>query len=153
MAGILANSASVTMASGTPDNSQAGYVVGEQVVLTATPTGTTYAWAQSIPSGSAPARSVLSDAAVAAPRFIPDVAGVYTLVCTVDSTTVYVLRISVTLAASASVAQALRFSPVPDASVAAPALGRVLYFSSDQNALVVKDPDDNLFTVDLTPVP
>lgn len=146
MAGILANSSSVTMSSGTVDNTKAGYVVGEQVVLTTTPVGSSYAWAQSIPSGSAPARSVLSDAAVAAPSFIPDVAGVYTLVCTVDGTT-YILRISVTLPASASIAQAVRFSPVPDASVAAPALGRTMYFSSDANAMVTKDPSGTVTPV------
>lgn len=141
MAGILANSASVTMSSGSPDNTQAGFVVGEQIVLATNPTGTGYSWAQSIPAGSAPARSALSDAGVSSPRFTPDVAGIYTIVCTVDSTTAYVLRLSVALVASASVAQALRFSPVPDASVAAPALGLTLYFSSDANALVTKDPN------------
>lgn len=147
MAGILANSATVSMASGTVDNTKAGFVVGEEVVLTTLPTGTLYAWAQSIPAGSAPARSELTDDTVAAPRFTPDVAGIYTFVCTVDSATVYILRLSVTLLASASVAQAMRFSPVTDASVAAPALGRTLYFSSDANALVTKDPSGTVTPV------
>ncbi len=127
------------MATGLADNTKAGYVVGEEIALTTLPTGTLYAWAQSIPAGSAPARSALTDAAVAATRFTPDVAGIYTLVCTVDSATVYILRLSVTLRASASVAQAMRFSPVTDASVAAPALGVTLYFSSDAGALVTKN--------------
>lgn len=152
MAGILANSASVSMGSGTADNTKAGYVVGEQIVLTTSPTGDAYAWAISMPSGSAPARAALSADAVAAPRFTPDVAGIYTLVCDVDGAT-FILRLSVTMRATNSLAQALRFSPVPDASVAAPSLGVTLYFSSDQNALVVKDPAGNLATVDTTAVP
>jgi hypothetical protein len=138
--GILANSASVTMGSSSADDVKAGFVVGEQIVLTTSPTGTRYSWGISQPAGSAPARSALSAADAAAPRFTPDVAGIYVLVCDVDGASL-VLRLSVTMRATSSVAQALRFSPVPDASIAAPAVGRVLYFSSDQNALVVKAPD------------
>lgn len=141
------------MTSGTVDASKSGFVVGEQIVLTTLPVASsTYAWALSIPAGSAPARSALSGDDTARVLLTPDVAGMYTAVCTVDGVTVYILRISATLAASASVAQALRLSPVADASVAAPAVGRVLYFSSDQGALVVKDPNDALFTIDLTAV-
>lgn len=147
MAGILANSASVSMSSGLADNTKAGFVVGEQITLSTLPTSTLYAWAQAIPAGSAPARSALSDDDVASPRFTPDVAGIYTLTCTVDGVTVYILRLSVTLRAAASVTDALRFSPIADASVAAPAVGRTLYFSSDANALVTKDPSGTVTPV------
>jgi hypothetical protein len=153
MAGILANSPSVSMTSGTADAAQAGFVVGEQVVLTTLPVASsTYAWSLAIPAGSAAARSGLDDDDAASARFTPDVAGVYTAVCTVDGVTAYVLRMAATLRASASVAQAHRYSPVTDSSVAAPSVGRTLYFSSDQDALVVKDPNGDLFEVQLTAI-
>jgi hypothetical protein len=145
MAGILANSASVSMASGTLDNTTTGFVVGEQVALTA-PSGTLYAWSWSLPSGSAPARSALSATDVRSPSFTPDVAGIYTLVCDVDGT-VYLLRVAVTMRATSTVTQALRFTPVPDAAVAAPVVGVALYFSSDANALVTKDPSGTIVPV------
>lgn len=150
--GILANSASVSMASSSSDDVKAGYVVGEQIVLSTTPAGSRYSWGTSLPSGSAPLRSALSATDIASPRFTPDVAGVYVVVCDVDGTP-YVLRLSVTMRATISIAQALRFSPVPDDSVAAPAVGAVLYFSSDQDALVTKDSAGAIATIDTTAVP
>lgn len=150
--GILANSTSITMTSSTSDDTEVGFVVGERVTLSTNPTGTTYAWSMAMPSTSSVARSGLDDDDAASVMFTPDVAGIYTIVCTVDSTTTYVLRLSITLPAQASVVQALRLSPVGDTQVAAPAVGQVLYFSSTQNALVVKDANDDVFTVDVTAV-
>lgn len=150
--GILANSASVSMTSSGSDATKTGYVVGEQVVLTVNPAGESYAWAMSMPASSAPARSMPNATDTARVIFTPDVAGEYVVVCDVDGT-VYRLLLSVTMRATTTLAQSLRFSPVPDASVAAPSGGRALYFSSDQNALVVKAPDGSLATVDLTAVP
>ena len=129
MAGILANSASVTMTSGTPDNTKAGFVVGEQITLSALPTGSTYSWSLSKPGG-ATSRSDLSDATVASPVFVPDYAGTWTVTCIVDNTS-YVLRLTATAVAITSVANAHRFSPVTNNSVPAPATGLTLFCSSD----------------------
>lgn len=131
MAGILANSASETMLSGdtATNNARAGYVVGERITLSTFPTGTTYAWGMSKPGGSS-SRSDLSDATVASPVFVPDYAGTWTITCIVDNTT-YVLRLTATAVAITSVANAHRFSPVPNNSVPSPATGLTLFCSSD----------------------
>ena len=55
-------------------------------------------------------------------------------------------------AAIAEPVEAVRFSPRTDASIPAPAAGVTMYYSSDQDALVVKDPSDDVFTVDVTAV-
>lgn len=145
MAGILAISASVPTPGTAANNAVAGYVAGEQIVLATTPTGSAYVWALSIPSGSTPARSGLLAAAGATSGFTPDVAGEYVVVCTVDSTTVYTIRLSVTAASAVTVAGATRYLPIADASVAAPATGCVLYLSSSTtpNKLTVKFPDNS----------
>jgi hypothetical protein len=146
MSGILANSASKVMVSGdtSADNALSGWVTGEQVSLSVTPTGTTYQWSCAIPSASAPARSALDDATSATPKFFPDVAGYYTVSCIVDSTTTYVLRMSVVQSAIADPVQGERFSPVTDAQIQAPPLGGTLYYSSDQGAFVIKWPDGSI---------
>lgn len=152
MAGILANSASETMVSGdtSADNARSGYIVSEQITLTVTPSGSTYAWSQSIPSASAPARSALSETDQASITFTPDVGGTYVVVCVVDSSTTYVLRLTVTNTAVLSLQEGIRFSPIADSQVPAPTLGRVLYFSSTQDAMVFKLPDDSTVVVDVT---
>ncbi len=151
MAGILANSASKTMEAGdtSADAVVSGFVTGERIVLGTNPTGESYSWGLSVPSASAAARSGLSSATDAAPTFTPDVAGTYVVTCTVDGTTTYVMRIAVVAVAVTVANQALRFSPVADAAVPAPAIGITLYYSSDHTALVVKDSENNVYPVDL----
>jgi hypothetical protein len=105
------------------------------------------------PAASSRARSALSAETGATVTFTPDVAGYYVLTATVDSVTAYILRIAVTSTAISQLVEAIRFSPKTDSSVPAPALGLTMYYSSDQDALCVKDPDDAVSTVDLTVVP
>lgn len=135
MAGILANSASETMTAGDTavDNARSGYVVGERVTLSTTPTGTTYSWAMAKPGG-ATSRSDLTDTDTASPTFVPDYAGTWTITCIVDGSTTYVLRITATAVAITSVANAHRFSPTANNSIPAPALGLTLFCSSDANS-------------------
>ncbi len=149
MAGILANSASKTMlaAATSADNSVAGRVTGEQITLTVSPSGTDYTWSQSIPSGSTPRRSALSDSTGASVTCTPDVAGTYTVTCIVDSTTTYVLRIGVTSTAISQLAEAIRQSPKEDSTVPAPSLGLTLFFSDTIDQLAVKDPSDRVWPV------
>lgn len=134
MAGILANSASVTMTAGdtAADNTRAGYVVNEQITLSVTPTGTTYAWGMAKPGG-ATSRSDLSDTTSASIVFVPDYAGTWTITCVVDGSTTYVLRVTATAVAITSVANAHRFSPTTNSSIPTPATGMTLYCSSDAN--------------------
>lgn len=154
MSGILANSASMTMTGGdtATDKAVSGYVCSEQITLSVTPSGSSYSWGLSKPAG-ATGRSDLNDATSASPVFTPDVAGYYVLTCLVDGATAYVLRAAVTHAAVTTAYEAIRFSPIADSRVAAPALGCCLFWSATQNALAVKLPDDSIATVGVTPVP
>lgn len=150
MAGILANSASVTMTAGDTltDNTRAGYVVNEQVTLSTTPTGTTYVWSMAKPSG-ATSRSDLSDTSSASVTFVPDYAGTWTITCIVDGATTYVLRITATAVAITSVANAHRFSPVTNNSIPSPATGLTLFCSSDaSNQLRVKNTSGAVLSLD-----
>jgi hypothetical protein len=155
MAGIIATSASKVMVSGdtSAEDVESGYITNEQIALSVTPSGSTYSWNQSVPTSSAPGRSRLTSDDAATSRFTPDVPGMYVVTCLVNGVTFYVLRLSVTSLAVSQFVEALRFSPIADANVPAPAAGRMVYFSSDQDALVAKDPDDNLFTIDVTAIP
>jgi hypothetical protein len=135
------------------DKVVSGYVAGERVALSVTPTGTTYAWAIAQPSASSRARSALSSETGASVTFVPDVGGSYAITCLVDGVTTYVLRLTCQAAAVAEPVEAVRFSPRSDASIPAPAAGVAMYYSSDQDALCVKDPAGDVFTVDLTAVP
>jgi hypothetical protein len=152
MAGILANSASKTMvgADTAVDNVATGYVTGEQVTLSTTPTGSAYVWGLSIPSGSVAARSGLSSSSDASVTFTPDVGGEYVLTCIVDSATTYVLRASVSQVAAVGSVGAVRLIPVADATVPAPATGATLYYSSTADAVAIKLPDGTVSTVDVT---
>lgn len=134
MSGILANSSSSSMlaAATSADNSVSGRVTGEQITLTVSPTGTTYQWSLAIPSASTPARSALSSSTGASVTFTPDVAGVWTVVCLVDGSESYTLRITVTSTAVSTLTEAIRQSPKADATVPTPARGMCLYFSDDQ---------------------
>jgi hypothetical protein len=153
MSGILANSSAKTMTDGdtSEDNSVAGYVLSEQIVLTTSPTGAVYSWGLSKPSG-ATSRSDLNDSASDAPTFTPDVAGYYVVTVNVDISTSYVIRIAAVAVAVTTPREAIRFTPLEDTQVTAPPLGCCLYFSSTQNALAVKFPDDSVATVNTTAV-
>src|SRR5579871_6720939 len=129
MAGILGTSVAVPTPGTAANNAVAGYVVGEMVSLSTTPTGSSYTWNLSLPSGSTSARAGLTANSGATSNFTPDVAGEYLVTCTVDSTT-YTLRLSVTAATAVSATGATRYLPVTDTSVAAASTGCVLYFSS-----------------------
>jgi hypothetical protein len=139
--GILASSASVTMAAALgADSVNSGYVTGEQVTLATSPApaGASYAWAIAKPAGS----TVLSDltqATAASPAFTPDVAGFYVLTVTVNSVTVYVLRCSVTATVRVTVAESIRVPPKADAGVLAPPSGEVLFYSLAANRWRVKN--------------
>lgn len=140
------------MTSSSADAVSTGYVTHERVTLSTNPTGTSYSWGMSAPIGSAVSRSALSSYDTASPTFIPDVAGVYVLTCTVDATT-YTLRVTATSTSFAQLVEAVRFSPKTDASVPTPAAGLTMYYSSDQTALCVKDSAGDVSTIDLTAVP
>lgn len=141
MAGILANSLSQTMVgAGAPDASQAGYITGEQIVLTTNPAaaGATYAWVLAKPSGGT-ISSALSDATLAAPVFTPDVAGFWVVTVLYNGTTAYVLRLSVTATAAITVAEAIRVPPKAEAAIAVPPVGEVVFFSASALRWRVKD--------------
>lgn len=145
MAGILAVSASVPTPGTAANNVVAGYIAGEQIALSATPTGSAYTWGLSAPSASAPLRSGLTASAGATSSFMPDVAGEYVVVCTVDGTT-YTIRCTVTAASVPSLVSAVRYLPVTDTSVAAPSTGCVVYLSNSTTPpkLSVKFPDNSI---------
>jgi len=144
MAGIIAvaASASVLAAATAVDKNASGFITGEQIVLSTTPTGSAYSWGLSKQSG-ATARSDLDDGSAATPVFTPDVAGVYNITVDVDGTE-YTLRLTVTQLAQSTPLEAVRFSPVADSAVPTPALGAALYYSSDQDALVTKLADGSV---------
>lgn len=152
MAGIKANSASVTMEDGDTATAkvQSGYVTGEQITLTTTGSPSTYSWSLSIPSASTAAKSALDTTTGSAPKFRPDVSGEYVVVVTVDSSTEYRINMQVTAATAVDLTGALHFSPRTDASVATPNNGATLYYSSDQSALAFKDAAGDVYTLDNT---
>lgn len=140
MAGIKANSVSVSMLDGDTavDQAKAGYVTAEQVTLTTTPTGASYSWALSTPAGST-ARADLSSTTAAGPVFTPDVAGYYVVTVTVGGSTAYILRLSVTQVAAVDTYEAVRFAPKAPTAVPTPPLGEAMFFSSTDARLVSKD--------------
>ncbi len=135
------------------DKTVSGYVAGERITLSTTPTGTDYVWSSTAPSGSSVTRSALSGSSGASVTFAPDVGGTYLVTCVVDSTTTYVIRITCQAAAIAEPVEAVRFSPRTDASIPAPAAGVTMYYSSTKSALVIKTPAGTIYTVDLTVAP
>lgn len=149
--GILASSESVTMTTSTSDDVSSGYITREQITLTLTSSGSSYQWGQSIPSQAGSSLAALDAPTAATCRFTPPAPGIYVLTCRVDTTN-YVLRISVLDTAVVGVDQVRRLSPVADNQVPTPSLGASIYFSSDQDALVLKDATGALFTFDLTAV-
>lgn len=116
------------------DKSISGLITNESIALSTVPTGSTYSWGISKPSG-ATARSDISSATDATPSFTPDVAGYWIVTCTVDSTTSYVIRISVTQTAVTTSYEAIRFSPKTAASVPAPTVGSAVYHDTTTGLL------------------
>lgn len=151
MAGITAVASSKTHAASGVDVAASGFIAGEEIRLTATPTGTDYLWAMSRPSGSNALRSAIGGDDEATAVFTPDAVGIYAITVDVDGTT-YILRISVSALAQTNAIDVLRLTPVADSQVSAPAVGGALYWSSTQGRLALKDSAGDVFTVNLTAV-
>jgi hypothetical protein len=126
------------MVAGTPDNTQAGYVENEAITLSTDPAGTTYEWGLAKAQG-ATTRSDLTATTGTGIQFIPDTHGTWTITCTVDGTTSYTLRISVTAVAITHHANGLRLMPVANNSIPTPATGVTVFYSSDDDRLSYKD--------------
>jgi hypothetical protein len=142
MAGIIANTSSVTIGSGvtSADNSQSGYITDEQVSLSVTPSASTgVAWSLSKPTSST-ARAALVDATASSTNFTPDVAGEYVVSAVVDSTTTYTLRMSVTQVATSSTLEALRFAEKIASAVSAPNTGIAVFADLTSGHLLEKHP-------------
>lgn len=151
MAGIIATSATTNNSSDTAaDQSVSGYLSGEAIVLTATPSGTAYSWAFSKPSTSR--RAVLTSATASNPQFTPDVSGMYVAVLTLDTSTTYILRIQVLELGSALDISTVRCLELADAQVPTPAAGANLYYSTTQGSLAIKRPDASIETINTTAV-
>ena len=135
MAGILANSVTGSMVSGDTAVTQtvSGYVSSEQITLSTSPTGSTYAWTLSRPSGTT-VRSDLNNEDIAAPKFTPEAEGSYLVTCTVDGSTVYTVQIGVLAASTSNAVQVLRLQPLKNASVATPSDDSVNVYNSYENA-------------------
>lgn len=146
MSGILANSASKSMLSGTEDNAVSGYVSLESVTLATTETHSSYQWSLAKPSASS-GRSSLSSTTDPNPTFTPDAEGYFTVACLVDGTTTFILRIGVVAAAGVTTIGAIRLMPLADAQVPAPPTGASIYFSSDAGALVEKLSDGTVHRI------
>ncbi len=147
MAGITAVSASVTLSSGSTsaDNSSSGWVTGERILLGVTPSGSSYAWGQSVPAASTRARSALEDDDILAPGFTPDVGGTYILTVLVSGVTEYTLKLTVQNAAASELEESLRWSPRLDSTITAPTLGLAMFYSDTWENLACKDPSDRVW--------
>lgn len=151
MSGITAVSSTKTHAASGVDVADSGFITGDAIALTASPTGTNYQWSLARPSGSNAARGALSGDASATAAFTPDAAGIYAISVTVDGV-VYILRLSVAQLVQSTTLEALRMTPVADSQVPPPAVGHALYFSSTQNTIALKNAAGAVFTVNLTAV-
>ncbi len=120
-----------------------GYVTGEQIAFSTTPSGTAYQWTLSKPITSTD-RAELLLADTAAPKLVPDVGGYYTIAVVVDGTTYYAILV-VAEAADVIDVEAIRMAPVADSTVSQPAAGAKLYWSSTQNALALKRPSSIIY--------
>jgi hypothetical protein len=145
MAGVLANSVTATMVASDTAESKivSGYLRNERIALSAYPAGTTYRWTLVNPSGSSAGKAQLSDYTSATPSFVPDVGGTYLVTAAVDDA-VYVIRIGAIDTAASDPVEAIRLMPRADAQVQAPSLGQVLYYSSNADGLVAKNPDGSV---------
>lgn len=148
MAGILANSASKAMTSGDTavDKAVTGYIRAERITLTTSPTGTTYQWTLTGPTGSSAAKCSLTDATIASPSFVPDVAGTYSVGVDVDGTT-YAIRIGALAVSVSSPVEALRLEPFADNQIPTPTQGSIAYHSSTQGKPSFKDSDGTVHKI------
>lgn len=146
MAGIVATSATTNNSGDTdPDKAVDGYLAREEVTLTTDPTGSSYSWTISAPSGSS--RSRLSDTDGGAVRFTPDVDGFYVITCNVDGT-LYILRLSAVEVGTVATIGPTRYQPLLNAQAPAPSSGRTFFYSEESGAMATKDPSGTveLFT-------
>lgn len=151
MAGITATATTGSHAASGADATASGFICAEAVTLVTSPTGTTYAWSLSLPSGSNAGRVGFAGETSASASFTPDVSGAYTVSVDVDGTT-YILRITAANIALTNTVEGLRLQPVADSRMPAPSSGATLYWSSTQNALAIKDSAGAVSTVDVTAV-
>jgi hypothetical protein len=151
VAGITAAASTTSHAASGATATASGFICGEVITLTATPTGTDYAWSLSLPSGSSAGRVGFAGDDEAAATFTPDVDGTYTVTVDVDGT-VYTLTLSAVNLAVTNSVQGVRLSPVADAQIPTPAAGATVYWSSTQDALALKDSSGDVFTVGVTAV-
>lgn len=151
MAGIVATSVSTNNAADTDlDKSITGFLSGEQISLSVTPAPSSYLWRFTSPQGSS--RAVLTGDAIASPKFTPDVAGYYLASVTVNSSTVYVLRVQVVSAGAAETVDGLRVLEITDAQAIAPATGVSIYYSTTQGSLAFKRANGDIETINTTAV-
>lgn len=145
MAGILANSASKTMLAGdtATDKAVSGYLVGEQVTLTVTPSGAAFAWSMARPVEGT-GRSDLSAGTGASVKFTPDAEGYYTITCLVDSVTSYTIRIATVAIGTVTDVAAARHQALLNSQIPTPSVGLTLFNSSDAGGLAVKGSDGNV---------
>lgn len=139
MAGIGAVSVTKTHSASGADVAATGFLVNEQVTLSASPSGSGYQWSVAIPSDSAPGRSALDDDTDAAPKFTPDVPGFFTVTCLVDGATLYVLRLAVVSVGTVRVCEVLHFAPIANSQVSTPQTGFAVFNSSDLPGMAKKD--------------
>lgn len=137
MAGILANSISVTMSSSATTST--GYITAEMITLTLDVTGTSYAWSVAKPIGST-IRARLSDTTSASVTIVPDVAGYYVATCLVNGTT-YAIQLSVVDVSPVTFDGARRWVARTAASVPAPnhAGDQTEFLDSASGRLKIKD--------------
>jgi hypothetical protein len=141
MAGISAASASKTTTGSSVAYAASGWIRQERITLGTFPVASSsYVWELTNPNGSSSAKAYLSSKTSSSPNFVPDVGGTYVVTCVVDGSSSYSATMSVLDTAVSEPVEALRFTPRADAQVAAPSLGRATYYSSNEAALVEKDP-------------
>lgn len=145
MAGIKANSITKTMvdADTAVNKTVSAYLVSEEIILNTSPTGTTYAWAISKPSGSG-ARSNLSATSGDTVRFTPDAEGQYLVTVIVNGVTTYDILIGCVRVQNPSFAGALRFFPVANSQIPTPNQGSTIGFSSDLGVMAEKHSDGSV---------
>lgn len=140
MAGILANSATVTMVAGdtSADKSVAGFLARERITLSVTGTPSTFTWGLAKPTTSGSV-CALDDTDAASVTFAPDVEGYYVVTCLIDGATAYVLRIAAAQVTSVTSLTTVRLMPIAEALVPTPATGATIFYSHDQDAIASKD--------------
>lgn len=148
MAGIIANSASISMAPAdtATTKSISGFVRGETITLTTSPTGSGHRWSLSRPRGSSVDRCKLSASTGTSVSFTPDCGGVFSVAVQVSGT-VYRLLIDVSAFTQTSIADAIKFPPRKNSSVPTPSAGAIVFWSSTDNCLSEKHSDGVVYPV------